>query len=199
MDSVGDQFSLINRDPIVTLPYLVVPTRDPGRDRSSRPGHSSARSRLMFSRLALARSVAVLALLFGLATPAVADDNDNDDCRPVSGFLVSTPTANPFVRNLSGFVSPFGVVRGTLTFTDLDQQTGQFAGVFTLRAREGTVTGTFAGQFVSATEFVEQITFTRGTGEFEGITGTANLVGSLDPRTGTGLDIITSGQVCYDD
>lgn len=193
------RFFLICSNSLVTLRYRFCPIRVFSRGQGARGDAEVLRewSRLMFGGTGFARPVAVVAFVLGLASPAAAGD---PVCKPVSGYLVSTPASdpaqNPALRSLSGVVAPFGKVRGSLLL-DVDQSTGQFVGVFSLEGKNGTVSGTLTGQFLSATTYLERITFTGGTGAFSGITGGVLLAGMIDPDTGTGYDLILSGQACF--
>src|SRR5262249_52883625 len=108
----------------------------------------------------------------------------------------SNSTAIPGVRTLTGYVTPFGAVNGTLIFTGFTP-TGGFTAVFTLNAAGGTVSGTVSGQFLTpdGRVYSETITFTSGTGRDTGIGCTAPRIGVRDGPGG--LDLVTGGEVSY--
>lgn len=135
------------------------------------------------------RYLIALAVVSCLAAPAGADDGT-----PVAGTLNSSPTLIPNVRVLSGSVTPFGNIQGLLSL-NINQQTGAFTGGFVIKAKKGYIIGTVEGQFLSATTYLESITFVVGTGPYWGIHGEVDLFGTIDPMTGKGVDVIVSGTV----
>jgi hypothetical protein len=133
---------------------------------------------------------ALLALALVGPAPARADS-----CVTPSGTIDSRPvSADGSLRSFTGDVTPFGPITGGLQlhFNPDGSYTGQFA----LKARGGTAYGTILGHFTSRSTYVEQMTFTGGTGRYAGIYGYAYPVeGTLNPD-GTARDTVEGGQVC---
>jgi hypothetical protein len=141
--------------------------------------------------VARSASVAALLALFLAATPAHAG------CVTPSGTINSTSLSpDGSLRAFTGNVSPFGPLNGILQIQVNPDYS--FTGEFAFVARGGTAYGTIKGQFLPTGGYVEQLTFTGGTGIYKGITGYASLMGSLNPD-GTGQDMVTGGQICLPD
>jgi hypothetical protein len=112
-----------------------------------------------------------------------------------AGTIHSRPvSADGSLRTFSGKVTPFGPIAGKLAL-QVDPMSGAFTGEFLFHAPAGTAYGTIQGQFTSESTYVERLTFVGGTGKYAGISGYADVTGSLNPNNGTGVDTVTGGQI----
>jgi hypothetical protein len=142
-------------------------------------------------RLATRMSSAVVSLLL-LALPASVAQADS--CVRPQGTLHSKPvSADGSLRAFTGDVTPFGPIAGVLTLHI--NPDGSFTGRFAFEGRRGVAYGTLVGQFIMPNTYVEQLTFTGGTGKYAGISGYADVMGTLNPD-GTGTDTVEDGQIC---
>lgn len=143
-------------------------------------------------RLAARMTLAVVPLVL-LALPASVAWAD--PCVTPKGS-VSSSYVSESERNFTGNVKPFGPLTGHLTISQVSSD-GSFTGYFELESKKGTAFGTIDGQFLDYPfTYTETLTFLGGTGKYAGISGSADVEGTMNPVDGTGKDSVVGGEVC---
>jgi hypothetical protein len=136
----------------------------------------------------MARAVVCVALVALPASVARADTRVTP-----AGSIESIPvSADGSVRAFGGNVTPFGPVVGGL---DLHvNPDGSFTGEFALTSKAGAAYGTIQGRFISGNTYMETLTFTGGTGKYAGVSGYADVMGTL-AGDGTAIDTVLGGAI----